>query len=157
MMMIKLVTLTLVTFTQAISSDFFSGVQTGVFVQSDEAFADYSCPMPVISDRIKQFETMVAPMKTMFVSMTNGKDGADKVSPFLDTLEKVVHQGSIVISLFASEYDAGDFCKGLIFAKEVSQMLMKVFGDYYNKIFSPTSAGEVNPAIKQLMGANMNQ
>ena len=113
--------------------------------------------MPVISERVKQMEVMIAPMKTMFVGMTKGQAGGDTAGPFLDTLEKIVHQGALIVSLFTSEYDAGDFCKGLIFAKEVSQMLMKVFGDYYNKIFMPTSSGEVNPAIKQLMGANMNQ
>lgn len=70
-----------------------------------------------------------------------------KPIPLLDTLEKFVHQGVIVYSLFTTDYDAGEFCKGLIFAKEVSVILMQVFGDFYKQIFMPTQDGEVNSAL----------
>ena len=136
--------------TTAISNDFFSGVQTGVFIQSEEAFKDYSCPMPQKLEYIQQAETMVAPMKQMFMSMNKGES-----NPLVDSIESVISQFSIVISLFLGDYDAGDFCKGLIFAKMVSTILMKVFGSFYTKIFDPTQSGEVNPALQSLMGAAM--
>ena len=40
-------------FTAALSNDFFSGVQTGVFLQSEEAFKDYSCPLPPMNEKVK--------------------------------------------------------------------------------------------------------
>jgi hypothetical protein len=47
-----------------------------------------------------------------------------KPIPMFDTLEEFFHQGVIVYSLFTTDYDAGEFCKGLIFAKEISVILM---------------------------------
>ncbi len=87
-------------------------------------------------------------MKQMFVGMNQNKSNA-----FVDSLESVIHQFSVLFSLFTTEYDAGEFCKGLIFAKMVSTIMMKVFGNFYSSIFQPTREGDVNPAIKELMGS----
>jgi hypothetical protein len=34
----------------AAGQDFFQGVQTGVFLASEEEFNDYQCPLPEVSD-----------------------------------------------------------------------------------------------------------
>merc|ERR1712166_1174737 len=127
--------------------DFFQGVQTGVFLQSEAEFSDYQCPLPEILDSVKSMEDMITPMKLMAQNMTPDH----KPIPILDTLEHFAHQAVVLYSLFTTDYDAGEFCKGLIFAKEVSVILMQVFGEFYKQIFMPTEPGEVNSTLQDLM------
>jgi hypothetical protein len=50
-------------------------------------------------------------------SMNQGKS-----SPLLDTVNDLLKQFAILYSLFYTEYDGGDFCQGLITAKELASV-----------------------------------
>ena len=63
--------------------DFFTGLQTGVFLQSEEEFLDYQCPMPEVLKSIEDLETMIPPMKLMAQNMMVDH----KPIPMFDTLE----------------------------------------------------------------------
>ena len=75
-------------------------------------------------------------MKMMMQNMNQGKP-----MPAVDTAFEVVTIGFKVASLFAPEYDGGEFCKGLVAAKEGSTVIFKAD----NMIMNPPK--ETTPLI----------
>ena len=57
---------------QAISSEFINGCQTGIFITSEDQMNDYACPEVVIPEQVKSFMDMIAPMKMMMENMNKG-------------------------------------------------------------------------------------
>ena len=55
------------------SGDFFQGVQTAIFLRSEEDFADYNCPEPEMSDNVDKYINMIEPVRMMIGSQTGGK------------------------------------------------------------------------------------
>lgn len=99
----------------AFSPEFFQGAETGIFLGDEDQFEDYSCPMPVLSPYAKSWIDMFKPFKAMMEGMSQGKP-----SPLLETMNSLMKQIAILYSLFWEEYDGGDFCQGLITAKELA-------------------------------------
>jgi hypothetical protein len=84
---------------------------------------------------------MIPMMKEMSKSMGSG-------AKMIDAMTDMVHQVGVIYSLFMSEYDGGEYCKGLIFAHNAASILKKLFGKFYDDMFKANSNGEVNPAVK---------
>ena len=117
----------------AFDAEFMRGAQTGFFLTSEDQFEDYSCPVATIAPKYQSMLDMALPMKMMMQNMNQGKP-----SPALDTAFEVAMAGFKVASLFSAEYDGGEFCKGLVAAKEGSTVIFKAA----NMIMSPPKAEE---------------
>ena len=98
---------------QAISSEFINGCQTGIFITSEEQMNDYACPEVVIPEQVKTFMDMIAPMKMMMENMNKGQH-----NPMVDFIDTSSQQFGRIYALFSDDYDGGEFCKGLIFSHE---------------------------------------
>lgn len=83
--------------------------------------------MPALDPQAKMWMDMITPLKSMAEGMNQGHH-----IPALDTLNTITKQLAIIYSLFYSEYDGGDFCKGLIFSKEMAT----IFWGFGKNIFS---------------------
>jgi hypothetical protein len=139
----SIIALFTVMFTCAVArdeEDFFSGMKTGIFIQTEQQLEDYSCPMPVSGDMVKQAEAMMPMVKEMTKSMPSAH--------IFESMFELTHQGAVIYSLFMTEYDGGEYCKGLIFAKNMGNILSKLFGKFYEEMFAPSASGEVNPAVQ---------
>ena len=85
---------------------------------------------------------MLKPFTNMMKGMSPPGQPNPAESPFVDSLTQVTHQIGILYSLFYGDYDAGDFCKGLILSKEASTIALTFgrnviggfFGDYNSDV-----------------------
>lgn len=128
----------------AFSPEFLQGAETGIFLGDETQFADYSCAMPAVAPEAKMYLDMITPFKGMIEGMNQGKHIAA-----LDTLSQITKQLAILYSLFFTEYDGGDFCKGLIFAKEGATIAMTFGRNIFNGLF-----GEHTSAVQDLLSNN---
>ena len=130
----------------AFDAEFMRGAQTGMFLNSEEQFEDYSCEPVQIDPKIKTYIEMAGPMKMMMANMNKGEP-----NPMLDTALDAVQAYGKISSLFSLEYDGGEFCKGLLFSKEASRIVFKLGGAMMNK---KQEEAEAEPAgvAKQLNG-----
>lgn len=97
--------------------------------------------MPMVAPEAKTYLDMIAPMKGMIEGMNQGKH-----MPALDTLNQMTKQLAILYSLFYTEYDGGDFCKGLIFAKEIATIFMTFGRNIFSGMF-----GEHTSSVQDLL------
>eukprot|EP00354_Favella_ehrenbergii_P004477 CAMPEP_0170451498 /NCGR_PEP_ID=MMETSP0123-20130129/718_1 /TAXON_ID=182087 /ORGANISM="Favella ehrenbergii, Strain Fehren 1" /LENGTH=121 /DNA_ID=CAMNT_0010713207 /DNA_START=144 /DNA_END=509 /DNA_ORIENTATION=- len=94
-----------------------------MFLTSEEAFEDYSCPSASVSPQMQTYIDMAKPMQMMVTNMNKGEP-----MPALDAaLEFAMSMGK-VMGVFSEEYDGGEFCKGLLFSKEASKVVFKIGG-----------------------------
>lgn len=114
----------------AFSPEFMQGCETGVFLNDEQSFKDYSCAMPALDPQAKMWIDMIVPMKSMMEGMNQGKP-----VPALDALSHTTKQLAIVYSLFWTEYDGGDFCQGLIFSKEMATIFWSVGKNAFSNFF----------------------
>ena len=112
----------------AFDAEFMRGAQTGMFIRSEEQFEEYSCPDSKVSPQIKQMLDMAMPMKMMAQNMNQGQP-----NPLLDAAFDGMDLIGHIQGLFEEDYDGGEFCRGLIFAKEASTVIFKVGGSFMNK------------------------
>ena len=64
---------------------------------------------------------MALPMKAMMSSMNQGKP-----NPTIDMAFEFAQAGAKMMSVFSAEYDGGEFCQGLLFAKDASKVVFKM-------------------------------
>lgn len=128
----------------AFTPEFLQGCETGIFLGDEAQFKDYSCPMPTIAPQAKMYLDMILPMKGMVEGMNQGQ----KI-PALESLTSVTTQISVLYSLFNTDYDSGEFCKGLIFSKELSTILLTFGRNIFNGMF-----GAHTSAVQDLLSQN---
>ena len=128
----------------AFTPEFLQGCETGIFLGDETQFKDYSCPMPTIAPQAKMYLDMILPMKGMVEGMNQGQ----KI-PALESLTSVTTQISVLYSLFNTDYDSGEFCKGLIFSKELSTILLTFGRNIFNGMF-----GAHTSAVQDLLSQN---
>ena len=119
---------TLAAVSSAFDAEFMRGAQTGMFIRSEEQFEEYSCPASELSPQIQQMINMALPMKMMAQNMNKGEPNA-LVDAAFEGLELIGH----IQGIFNEDYDGGEFCKGLLFAKEASTVIFKVGGKLMNQ------------------------
>ena len=102
-------------------AEFIRGAQTGMFLTSEDQFEDYSCPAPGMSPQIQSYLDMAQPMLMMVKNMNHGEP-----MPALDLALEFAQVAGKAYSIFSNDYDGGEFCKGLLFAKEASAVVFKV-------------------------------
>ena len=100
--------------------------------------------MPTIAPQAKMYLDMILPMKGMVEGMNQGQ----KI-PALESLTSVTTQISVLYSLFNTDYDSGEFCKGLIFSKELSTILLTFGRNIFNGMF-----GAHTSAVQDLLSQN---
>jgi hypothetical protein len=66
-------------------------------------------------------------------------------------LTSVTTQISVLYSLFNTDYDSGEFCKGLIFSKELSTILLTFGRNIFNGMFGANTS-----AVQELLSQNQN-
>ena len=71
---------------------------------------------------------MALPMKMMAQNMNKGEPNA-LVDAAFEGLEMIGH----IQGIFNDDYDGGEFCKGLLFAKEASTVIFKIGGKLMNQ------------------------
>ena len=115
----------------AISADFTSGFMKSVMVKDQAAIDQFECPAPVIAEDFKNMMNMAKPMMAMMKNMNAGKDGADSQG---DMIEKVIMAGTEYAHITAifQNYEGGDFCQGLLAAKEAQSIFYKVMDKFMN-------------------------
>ena len=128
----------------AFTPEFLQGCETGICLGDEAQFKDYSCPMPTIAPQAKMYLDMILPMKGMVEGMNQGQ----KI-PALESLTSVTTQISVLYSLFNTDYDSGEFCKGLIFSKELSTILLTFGRNIFNGMF-----GAHTSAVQDLLSQN---
>ena len=119
--------------------EFMRGAQTGMFLTSEDQFEDYSCPSAKVSPKIQAYIDMAQPMKMMMENMQKSQDAGNpnaKPSPMVAyadiAMEAAMSMGKIS-NLFDEMYDGGEFCKGLLFAREASYIVFKIGTQVMNK------------------------
>ena len=120
------------------SGDFFQGVQTAIFLRSEEDFADYNCPEPEVDEGVDKYLSMIEPMRMMMGGQKAGKKTKKKSSmeseqqdnnPMLDAMEKANKYGEqigIIMSVLKADYEGGDYCAGLTATFESKSIAMKL-------------------------------
>lgn len=138
----------------AYSSEFIQGAETGIFLGDEESFADYSCPLPKMDQTAKGWIEMINPVKMMMENMNGGKP-----SPFMDSLTAITKQLAILYSLFWGEYDGGDFCQGLIFAKEIGTIFWSFGRELFESFFLGPHISDVQEHLsnESTMGTKTTQ
>ena len=117
------------------SSDFFQGAQTAIFLKSEDDFADYSCPMPEMSEDIERYVNMIEPVKMMMGGNKKAKKGETE-NPAVVALDKLATYGEqfgILMSVMDEEYEGGDFCQGLTATFEAKNVLMQIVKSVFSK------------------------
>uniref|UniRef100_A0A7S3VZ98 Uncharacterized protein n=1 Tax=Strombidinopsis acuminata TaxID=141414 RepID=A0A7S3VZ98_9SPIT len=106
-----------------LSSEFMEGFETGVYLRDEEnALKDYSCPAGVTENvLINKLGSLVTPMKLASSMMKDSK-----LDSIINTVEVFTGSLSGLMAVFQGNYDGGDFCSGLIFGKEGTNMLFKL-------------------------------
>lgn len=108
-----------------LTQDFIKGFETGIMLRTDShALRDYSCPRPESSDDgglMQRLNSLIAPMKLMAAMMK--EERLDQTVAQLDIFVTGMYN---MMNVFQGDYDAGDFCKGLIFGKDGSAMLYNI-------------------------------
>ena len=122
------------------SADFMQGAQTGFFLTSEEQFEDYQCETARPSQKMQTYLDMAKPMQMMLQNMNKGKDGGDM--PGFDLALEAVQAIGVMQTLFADEYDGGEFCQGLLFSKEASKIVFKLGKQLMNKKAAPAVADD---------------
>ena len=112
----------------AFDPEFLRGAQTGMFLTGEEQFEDYSCEAVQVDPKIMQMVNMAAPIKMMMGSMNKGEE-----MPMIDTALDAISAYGKISSLFAVDYDGGEFCKGLLFSKEASRIVFKIGNSMMSK------------------------
>jgi len=83
-----------------------------------------------VSPQAKVYLDMFMPLKGMVEGMNQGKHIA-----VLDAITEVTKQLSILYSLFFTEYDGGEFCRGLIFSKELATVMLTFGRNIFSGFF----------------------
>ena len=109
-------------------AEFMRGAQTGFFLQGEEAFEDYSCPVPTMKPQMQTYIDMAKPMAMMMKNMNQGKD-----IPFVDFIFESMESVGHISALFDEDYDGGEFCKGLLFSKDASKVVFAIGGKMMNR------------------------
>jgi hypothetical protein len=103
-----------------LTQEFIQGFETGILLREDaRALRDYSCPRPELENSlVQQASSLIAPMKMMAAMMKE-----EKLDKTVSQIDLFVTSMSDMMGVFAGDYDAGDFCRGLVFGKDGSAML----------------------------------
>jgi len=107
-----------------LTQDFLKGFETGILIRDDpRALHDYSCPEPDEPETsfVSGFTKAIGPMNMMAKLSKDPRleSVASKITLFVTTLNDVM-------GIFDKAYDAGDFCRGLIFGKDGAKMLYEI-------------------------------
>jgi len=106
--------------------------------------------MPALDPSAKMWMDMLVPLKTMMESMNQGEH-----IPLLDTLSTMTKQLAILYTLFWTEYDGGEFCRGLIFSKEIGTIFWtygsEMVSEYLKSMSEPQEPQEpqINPELQK--------
>ena len=100
----------------AFDPEFLRGAQTGMFLTSEEQFQDYECETPKPDAKIQQYIDMVAPMMMMMKNMNK----VDNL--MMDNALEAIQAFGKISAVFDENYEGGEFCKGLLFSKELSRL-----------------------------------
>ena len=139
----------------AFDPEFLRGAQTGMFLQSEEQFEDYSCSPVQVDPKIQTYVDMAAPMKMMMQNMNKGEP-----NPMIDMVLDGVKAFGKISSIFDEDYDGGDFCKGLLFSKEASKIVFKIGNSIMNKKQEEAHSNQLASSNGNNMGAvqqNLNK
>merc|ERR1712183_708626 len=92
----------------AVTGDFFSGFQTGVFLGDFDGFEDYNCPLPELSDMAKNMIGMSnKPAKKGSKKSKKPKhedEDENGMGAMVDKFDQYVDQFGILASVMDEEY-----------------------------------------------------
>ena len=108
--------------------EFMRGAQTGMFLTSDDQFEDYSCPLAQVKPSIQAYLDMMMPMSMMMKNMNGGEP-----TPWVDMAIEAAQTIGRLSSIFDENYDGGEFCRGLLLAKEASYVMFKIGNKVMNQ------------------------
>lgn len=134
-----------------LKGEFLQGAETGIFLGDESQFKDYNCALPAVDPQAQMWIGMITPMKVMMENMNQGKHIVA-----LDTLESMTKQIALLYSLFMGEYDGGDFCKGLIIAKEFSTIMLTFGKNVFAGLFGGfgETHEETHDAVEKMLSNN---
>ena len=112
------------------SSDFLTGFESGIFLRDNEKqFQEYGCPdNEVDSQELAAFKAGLEPIKAV-ASVVTGMGGPGAASQtviiheIIETIETFVSSFDKFIGVFDNDYAGGDFCAGITFGMQGTQML----------------------------------
>ena len=112
------------------SSDFLTGFESGIFLRDNEKqFQEFGCPdNEVDSQELAAFKAGLEPIKAV-ASVVTGMGGPGAASQtviiheIIETIETFVSSFDKFIGVFDNNYAGGDFCAGITFGMQGTQML----------------------------------
>ena len=112
------------------SSDFLTGFESGIFLRDNEKqFQEFGCPdNEVDSQELAAFKAGLEPIKAV-ASVVTGMGGPGAASQtviiheIIETIETFVSSFDKFIGVFDNDYAGGDFCAGITFGMQGTQML----------------------------------
>ena len=107
------------------SSDFLTGFESGIFLRNNTAqFEEYGCPdQETDSEEMRMFKAGLDPIKSITKAMG---PSSSQISEIIDAIDVFVSSFDKFIGVFDNSYVGGDFCAGLTFGMQGTNMLQKV-------------------------------
>uniref|UniRef100_A0A7S3G019 Uncharacterized protein n=1 Tax=Strombidium rassoulzadegani TaxID=1082188 RepID=A0A7S3G019_9SPIT len=117
-----------------LSTDFLTGFESGIFMRNNtNQFDEYGCPdESVDSEEYLAFKKAIEPIKAMTGFLTGGKPDP-MIDEIISTVDTFVASFDKFIGVFDENYTGGDFCAGLTFGMQGSQMLETIAVTLYDK------------------------
>ena len=106
----------------ALSMEFISGAQKGIFLKSESQISDFKCQPAQVDQQVKKVLDIV-PMMQMVAGTV--KKGA-KPSPMVNLVLDAVTSYGKISYLLDADYEGSDFCKGLLLAHEAHKIVMEL-------------------------------
>lgn len=110
---------------QPLNDDFVVGFETGIFLRKDsDAMEEYKCPAAEI--KIAEFQKVkkMWPSVSQIIVTMNDKD--EELNNMMESLNIFITHIDELVGVFENDYNGGDFCAGLKFGYNGSNLLSSI-------------------------------
>ena len=118
------------------STDFLTGFEGGIFLKNNtDQFEEYGCPeqhpenveMAMIKSSFKASKGML----TAVAGGSLGDEAMESIDNIMETMTLFIDSFDKFIGVFDDDYTGGDFCAGLTFGMQGTEMLYHVASTLY--------------------------
>ena len=103
-----------------VNNEFIKGFEQGIQIGEAGDIKEFGCPQPHLQGPLGNIQQVLMPLK-MMGSMVRDQN----LETLISTVDVFVNSVSSLMAVF-SGYEGDDFCSGIIFGKQGSQMLINI-------------------------------
>ena len=110
---------------QPLNEDFLVGFETGIFLRkTPDQLDEYQCPKAAI--KMEEFKKVkeIFPAVAQIATSMNKDD--EEMKNMLDSLQVFIDHLDELVGVFENDYNGGDFCAGLKFGYNGSNLLFTI-------------------------------